>query len=132
MSSVDFATYKDLYLKTAREHIADLKKNLDQLNLDLTNPKLIYEIFRLFHSLKSQNYFMGFEKTAYLCHALEKYFHTIKDGQRTYAKTISHIIFAGIHKLENSVETIERENKEADLSEEIAKLKSELTVDISS
>ena len=74
MSDLDFATYKSLYLKTAREHISDLKNNLTLLNGKPDDKQAIYEVFRLFHSLKSQNYFMGFEKNTQLCKVLEGFF----------------------------------------------------------
>lgn len=126
MTNLDLAKYKSLYLKTAREHLSDLKKNLFQLNQNPTDQQLIYEIFRLFHSLKSQNYFMGFEKTANFCKALESFFRAIKEGERTYDPTKSQVIQSTFTKLENSLDNIEKDNKEIDLSADIISLERDL------
>ena len=126
MTELDLAAYKSLYLKTAREHVVDLKKNLTQLNQDPTNQQLIYEVFRLFHSLKSQNYFMGFAKNAHFCKELEGFFRQIKEEKRTYDPTISHVIQDAITKLENSLANIEKRDKEIDLSADIISLESDL------
>src|SRR3989344_5037355 len=115
MTNIDFTTYKTLYLQTAREHLSDIKKNLSLLNQTTEKQELIYEIFRLFHSLKSQNYFMGFEKTALLCKSFEGYFHKLKEGQAKYNTAVSEIILAVTDKFEKSLASIEQENKEIDL-----------------
>lgn len=126
MTDLDLATYKSLYLQTAREHVSDLKKNLELLNQDPLNQQLIYEIFRLFHSLKSQNYFMGFEKTAHLCKVSEKYFHKINSGEKIYQPSLYNIILHAIGKLENSIDTIDKQNNEVDLTQDIMNLETNL------
>ena len=127
MTNIDFATYKTLYLHTAREHLSDIKKNLSLLNQSTEKQELIYEIFRLFHSLKSQNYFMGFEKTALLCKSFEGYFHKLKEGQAKYNTAVSEIILAVTDKIEKSLASIEQENKEIDLSSDIINLEHRLS-----
>lgn len=126
MTNIDFATYKTLYLQTAREHLSDIKKNLSQFNQTTENQEIIYEIFRLFHSLKSQNYFMGFEKTALLCKTVEGYFHKLKEGQTKFNTSVSSIILGVMAKIENSLNSIEQENKEIDLSSDIISLEHNL------
>ena len=132
MTNLDLAKYKSLYLKTAREHLIDLKKNLFQLNQNPTDQHLIYEVFRLFHSVKSQNYFMGFEKTANFCKALESFFRAIKEGKRNYDPTKSQVIQDTFTKLENSLANIEKDNTEIDLSQDIINLEEKLGVNMSS
>ena len=127
MTNIDFATYKTLYLHTAREHLSDIKKNLSLLNQSTEKQELIYEIFRLFHSLKSQNYFMGFEKTALLCKSVEGYFHKLKESQAKYNTAVSEIILAVTDKFEKSLASIEQENKEIDLSSDIINLEHRLS-----
>lgn len=130
MISIDLASYKDLYLKTTREYISELKSNLNLLNMDTTNKELIYEVFRLLHSLKSQNYFMSFTKTADLFHIMEQYFRSIKDGINTYSTDFFPQISQSISKLENSVNNIEKNNVEIDLSAELEPLKQKLNVQL--
>lgn len=129
MSDIDLAKYKTLYLQTAREHLTDIKKNLVLLDQNKESPQLIYEIFRLFHSLKSQNYFMGFGKTAWLCKAVEEYFKSVKDGKTNYQISFSGIILDVIAKLEKSLQSIEIANSEIDFTAEIINLEKQLRTD---
>lgn len=126
MDHIDLATYKSLYLKTAREHVDNLKKNLELLNAEPTDKKAIFEMFRLFHSLKSQNFFMGFEKTALLCKVFEDFFRQINDGKNMYKDEFSNIISEGIEKLENSLNLIDKNNNELDLAQNIISLENKL------
>ena len=126
MVNLDLAKYKNLYLQTARDHIIDLKKNLALLDANPTDKQIIYEVFRLFHSLKSQNYFMGFEQTAHFCKTLEVYMRKINEGELIYQPALSHLILEVITKLENSLVSIEKENKEIDLSSDIISLENTL------
>ncbi len=119
MGSIDLAAYKNLYLQTAREHLSGLKKNLQLLNQDTANQQIVYELFRLFHSLKSQNYFMGFEKNAHLCKLFEGFFREIKEQKRIYDPVNSILILKAVALLENSLDLIEKESKEIDLSGDI-------------
>ncbi len=128
MISIDLSSYKDLYLKTTREYLNELRSNLNLLNMDPTNKELIYEVFRLSHSLKSQNYFMGFIKTADLFHVVEQYFRQIKDGNNNYSVDLTQTITDTITKLENSINNIEKNNIEVDLSQDIINLKGKLNV----
>src|SRR3989338_1853905 len=102
MVNLDLAKYKNLYLQTARDHIIDLKKNLALLDANPTDKQIIYEVFRLFHSLKSQNYFMGFEQTAKFCKVFEQFFRDINDGKKIYNPNLSDLILMALNKLENS------------------------------
>ena len=126
MLNTDLATYKNLYLQTAREHIADLKKNLLLLNHNPQNQLLVYEVFRLFHSLKSQNYFMGFKSTGNYCKTLETFFRKIKDRSNLYHPAIANLIFEAILLFENSLNRIEKTNNEIDLTLEIINLEKRL------
>lgn len=119
MPSIDLAAYKDLYLKTARDHVSNLKKNLDIINLDPDNKKGVFELFRLFHSLKSQNHFMGFEKSAHLCKVFEDYFRRVNDGEKKYLTVMTGPVTEAINKIENSLNEIEKLNTETDLSQDI-------------
>src|SRR3989344_4112583 len=119
MTNIDLAAYKSLYLKTAREHVNNLKKNLQLLNTDPTDKKAIFEMFRLFHSLKSQNFFMGFEKTAQLCKVFEDFFRDINDGKKIYNPNLSDLILRALKKLEDSFIAIEQSNRELDLTQNI-------------
>ena len=119
MTNLDLRDYKSLYLKTAREHLANLKKNMEMLNANPTDKKALYEVFRFFHSLKSQNLFMGYEKMGRLCKVFEDYFRQINDGEKKYKNEISGTITEVVVKLENSLDEIEKNNVEKDLTQDI-------------
>ncbi|OGK16085.1 hypothetical protein A2774_01800 [Candidatus Roizmanbacteria bacterium RIFCSPHIGHO2_01_FULL_39_12c] len=126
MPNPDLTTYKTLYLQTAREHLRDLKKDLTLLNQTPQDQHLVYEIFRLFHSLKSQNYFMGFQNTGNFCKTLETYFRKIKDGFTAYHPAVSNIIIESIVQIENSLNMIEKNGLEKDLHFEISSFEKRL------
>ncbi len=116
MSTIDLSSYKNLYLETGREFIVSLRKNIDTLNSDTANKAAIYEIFRSFHSLKSQSYAMGYTTTAEFCKLLEDYFHTINDGVKPYSQQLSPILLAAVTSIESSMDHIARLNSESDLT----------------
>ena len=132
MVNLDLAKYKNLYLQTARDHIIDLKKNLALLDANPTDKQIIYEVFRLFHSLKSQNYFMGFEQTAKFCKVFEQFFRDINDGKKIYNPNLSDLILMALNKLENSFIAIEQSNRELDLTQDIINLETKLSFNMSS
>lgn len=119
MIDADLATYKNLFLQVAGEHLVNIRKNLDLLKTNPQDSHVIYEIFRLFHSLKSQNFFMGFEKTAKLAKTLETYFRGIKDGHRVYNPALLSSILNAINRLEDSLRSIEKSDVELDLNQDV-------------
>ena len=127
MTDFNLAAYKSLYLKTAREHIANLRINLELLKADPADKKVIYEVFRLFHSLKSQNYFMGFEKTAHLCKIFENFFRAINESKKTFNPQISPVILKTVADLEHSLNEIDKNNNEIDLTPNIINLENGLS-----
>ncbi len=126
MNNIDLSNYKSLHLKTSREYLSDIKKNLESLNTNPADKKIIYEIFRLFHSLKSQNFFMGYEKSAHLCKSFEDYFRAINDGKNTYLPKHTTTIMECVRILESSLDSIEKNNSELDLSKDIINLEAKL------
>lgn len=130
MVTVDVATYKPLYLKTSHEYISEFNKNLDLLNQKQTDPTLIYEVFRLAHSLKSQNLIMGFVKTADLCKTLEEYFHAVKDNKIVYKSENYPIIQNAMQNVQKSIDNIDKSNIEIDLNTETTNLRTKLNLDL--
>ena len=132
MSHLDLATYKNLYLQTARDHLIEIKKNLTLLDANPTDKQAIYEVFRLFHSLKSQNYFMGFEQTAHFCKVFEQFFRDINDVKKIYNPNLSDLILRALKKLEDSFIVIEQSSRELDLTQDIINLETKLSFNMSS
>lgn len=122
----DLLQYKDLYLQTSREYLQVLNNSLLALEKTPSDTKAIAEIFRSAHSLKSQSAAIGYEKTGYLCHTIEDIFYEIKTGEMELTPDLADLLFIAFDKLEASIEAIEKENHEIDLSSQAEKLK-ELT-----
>ncbi|MBI4009487.1 Hpt domain-containing protein [Candidatus Roizmanbacteria bacterium] len=127
MTNVDISSYKNLFVESAREFIYLMKKNLQILNIDQQKKEAVYEMFRGAHSLKSQSYAMDYMKTAEFCTVLEDYFHEINDKKRLYSNNLNNVILDAISNIEQSVNQINQNNIELDLSENTDKLKKILT-----
>lgn len=112
MAPIDLSAYKNLYLESSRDYLEMMKKNLATLNSDPTNKKAMYELFRGAHSLKSQNYAMGYKNTADLCKTLEDFFQKIYEGNSEYFSSLSQSISTVLLQIENNLDHISRRNTE--------------------
>lgn len=117
-------SYKDLYITTAREHIADLKKNLRALEKDIHDQTAIDEVHRQAHSFKSQNLVMGYTQTGNLSHLIEVLFQNVKENKKALTIKDLQAVTEAVSKLGESVESIEKSDRELNLSNEISKFKS--------
>ncbi|OGK22307.1 hypothetical protein A2866_05335 [Candidatus Roizmanbacteria bacterium RIFCSPHIGHO2_01_FULL_39_8] len=126
MSPVDLSSYKSLFIKTAKEFIVNLRRNLSFLSQNTNNKEVIYEIFRSVHSIKGQCLMMGFPKTAELCKTVEDAFHTINDEKQAFSADMMAIFSDSVNSIEQSLLSIEKNNREIDLDEENTKLQNYL------
>lgn len=126
MTTIDLSSYKNLYLETAKEFIASLKKNLETLSTDPINKAAIYEIFRSSHSLKSQNLAMGYIRTGQFCKVIEDYFHEINEGKISYKIEFQNILKDAIEKIEQSIKSIEQSDSELNLTNDMTALQKSL------
>jgi two-component system, chemotaxis family, sensor kinase CheA len=115
--------YLDLYLQTGREYIESLNKSLLMLEKNPADSGSIEEVFRSAHSLKSQSAAMGFSSTGYLCHIVEDVFYEIKQGLKELTPEIADQLFFAFDSLTNSLNRIEKEKTELDLSSQAETLK---------
>ena len=121
--SEDLSQYKDLYLQTGKEYLQALNTALLTLEKSPAQRDAIEEIFRNAHSLKSQSAAMGYEKTGYLCHAVEDVFFEIKEDRMKMTPELADVLFTAFDELKKSIDQIETENKEIDLSPHAETLK---------
>lgn len=119
----DLNQYKDLYIQTSREYLQSLNDKLLILEKNPKDMEAIEEIFRSAHSLKSQSAAMGYINTGFLCHTIEDVFYEIKEGRMELTKELADILFLSFDSLTNSIEHIERENSELNLSYQAESLK---------
>lgn len=112
----DLSKYKDLFLSDGRERLA----NLNTLLVDFeksNNKELLNDMMREAHTLKGMAATMEYPKMAYFCHILEDVF----DYARFEVLDISKVeglfgkIFNSLDEIKNSLDLIEKTNKEKDL-----------------
>lgn len=119
----EFLEYKDLYVQTSRDYIQSLNASLLTLEKNPTDKEAIEEVFRSAHSLKSQSAAMEYESTGFLCHTVEDVFYEIKNDRMALTSELSDHLFASFDALTDSINCIEKENHEIDLSQQAETLK---------
>jgi two-component system, chemotaxis family, sensor kinase CheA len=117
------AQYKDLFVQTGKEYLGALNDALLKLEKAPDDKEVIAEIFRNAHSLKGQSAAMGFEKTGYLCHAVEDVFFEIKEGRMKATPELADLLFTAFDQLGDSITHIEADGTEIDLSSQAEALK---------
>jgi chemotaxis protein histidine kinase CheA len=120
--SNDLMQYKDLYIKTAKDLINEIKTEVDLLKANPTDGKTIEKLHRNFHSLKSQSLVMGFNSLGIVNKHLEAIFLTIKEKKLELNKELIDTIHKIVINMERSIITIETDTTEIDLSADIAAL----------
>ncbi len=117
------AQYKDLFVQTGKEYLSALGDALLKLEKTPDDKEVIAEIFRNAHSLKGQSAAMGYEKTGYLCHAVEDVFFEIKEGRMKASPELADLLFTAFDQLGDSITHIEADGTEIDLSDQAEALK---------
>lgn len=119
MTDEELAKFKGLYLQTAREYISDIQKNLNILKQDKHDEKAVKQIFIAAHSIRSQSFVMKHTFIAYLMTAVQKIFRAIQDKQIGITDELILNIEMSVNKVSESIDSIEKTNKELDLFEQI-------------
>jgi len=73
--------FRNTYLNEANRLLSELKTNIEDLKKNGENDDLIYNIFRIVHSIKGGGAMFGFEKSSTLAGALEDRYEEIKDKE---------------------------------------------------
>lgn len=119
----DYKDYKDLFIKTASSYLSDLKRGLEHLASDNRDQETIKKMHLSSHNIKSESLLMNFPQTANTCYLIEDIFYKIIKNQLNISKELIFLLNQVFLKLDKSLISIKNENKEADFSEEIEKLK---------
>jgi two-component system chemotaxis sensor kinase CheA len=112
-----------LYLQTARKYIADLQTSLTALETDTTKKEAVETVYISAHSLKSQSQIMTYVKTGALSGTIEALFRTIHDGTKQLNTDMLKKCKEAVAQIAASVDSIEKENKELDLTQNIEVMK---------
>jgi len=119
----DLSKYLDLYIQTSREYLEFLNASLLILEKNPQDKNAIEEVFRNAHSLKGQSAAMGFHGIGYLCHAIEDVFADIKKGKLAISSEIADQLFNCFDAITNSLDAIEKDGKEMDVTTQTEDLK---------
>jgi chemotaxis protein histidine kinase CheA len=122
ISREDKQKYTKLFVETAREYTAEIKKNINILTKNPKKKESIIDIFIAAHSMKGQGILMQYNFVAYFSAAIEKIFREAQEGEITLDKEMLVVIEQYIEILDNSLLQIAKSNEEIDLTKEIMKL----------
>ena len=123
MTDINLSDYKNLYLQTARKYIADLQASLTALETDTTKKEAIETVYISAHSLKSQSQIMTYVKTGALSGTIEALFRTVHEGTKQLNTDMLGKSKEAVAQIAASVDSIEKENKELDLTQYIEAMK---------
>ena len=113
------AKYKDLYLSSNKEQLKKLSVLALSLEKSPQNQTLIENIFRLVHSMKGAAATMGYKKTVNLFHAIENVVDAAYNQILDIDKKTLDLLFSSIDAIGHNFESIEKRDKEANISKNI-------------
>ncbi len=123
MANVNLSDYKNLYLQTARKYIGDINACVIALESDKTKKDSIETMYISAHSLKSQSQIMTYTQTGALSGTIEALFRLVREGKQQLTDEIIKQLKETAAQISASVDSIERENKELDLTQSIDAMK---------
>ncbi len=126
MQQGDLSNYKRLYIQTARDYLAQLEQSLITLKSDPTNAEAIETAHIAAHSIASQSIVMGYNSTSTICHSIEAYLQLVKDGSKLLNSEVVAFISGFVQKIKISIDSIEVNNKESDLTLDSAQMNKRL------
>jgi two-component system chemotaxis sensor kinase CheA len=121
MDSHNLSSYKDLYVKTAREFLTTAHAKLPAYAATPKDMAILDELIRSAHSVKGQSLTMGFVKTGNLALLLETVLRKLKEDAIQLSPELLALIGEAFNALTRSIDTVEAEDKEADLADTIKK-----------
>ena len=116
MDKNDLAYFKGLYLKTAREYIDKIGQSINVLLKQPKDHDAIMTIYISAHSLGSESTLTNFKNMESVCGVIEHIFLKVKEGNAKISEDLLTALKDSIIGLKNCVDSIDKENKEIDLS----------------
>ena len=124
MADIDLAKFKDLYLKTARDYVTQIRSGVQNLMTKPDDQIAIEQVHIGGHSLKSQSSVMGFVGIA----ALSRHIELASKAMIGEKLRLTHEqLDALVHVCDvftTRLDAIERGESEGDLSQEVAAVES--------
>ena len=122
MTQIDLSSYRDIYLQTAKEYVNSLLEACSELKQNLSDKDALDSLHIGSHSIRSQSQVMGYTNTANLAGIIEKIARKVLDGKHKMSQELVGNMKEGAVEISLSLDTIEKENKEKDLSMSAKKL----------
>ena len=127
----DQIKYKTLYIQTARQIVKELHDSLTKLLADKASNEALENMHRNAHSLKGQSLMMEYQSVSTLSLLIEKIFQAIIEKKLTISDDLLAKLTVAITNMEVCLDTLEKENHEKDLSQDIDELRKSSGLDIS-
>lgn len=118
MSTTDFSEFKSLFVATARKHLENIRTALSSLKKNTGDKDAMNNIYIAAHSLKGESLAMGYMTNSAVSQLIEKIFHAAKDGSLTLTDPILTTTLQSVEKLSDSIDCVEKEDKECILTDE--------------
>lgn len=122
LSQDDVQKYKKLYLETARNYLENMQMCISFLLKGEQKLETIKQIHLDAHSLKSQSQMMDYANIAKISEIIEYLFNKEEKENMEVKHELLIKIQSDITRLFDSMNEIEKEGKELDLTERIAEL----------
>jgi chemotaxis protein histidine kinase CheA len=129
MTQIDLSSYRDLYLKTAKEYLEKLSADLELLKTNSSDSEAIADAHLCAHSIGSQSLTMQYTSTGNLARALEHFLNSVKEQQTQINQDELDTLTLGASKLAESVSSIETHNSELNLETETQNIKQKLNIE---
>jgi two-component system chemotaxis sensor kinase CheA len=107
-----------------REFVTETNESLDVVDVELVrfeqepnNAKILDNVFRLVHTIKGTCGFLGLPRLEALAHAAETLMGKFRDGQTATSEAVT-VVLATIDRIKQILESLEREQREPDGSDE--------------
>jgi len=99
MGQIDVASYKNIYLQTAKEYLDKMSISLSTLANNVSDKEALNNLHIASHSLRSQSQVMGFENMANLSETIEKRANDILSGTAIIDNNFINLSKDSIEKL---------------------------------
>lgn len=126
--SIDLQEYKKLYLQTSQDLLHDIASCVQSLEEDFSNMIMIDTAHRSAHSFKSQSLVMGYTQTGLAGKILEKLFKNAKEKTIELNDEILTSIRELLNSMQQSLDSIQDNHGEGNLSQAIQKLEANTTI----
>ena len=103
---LDMASFRELFMDEANEHVAALEQGLLQLEDTPADIELLNQIFRAAHSLKGGSASFGFQSITRLTHVLESLLDPMREGKVALSDVLASLLLRSVDVLKGLLEAV--------------------------